>query len=410
MLSINDKKNILLDFPNIKLSYENIIHKKVYSNYYVAIPEGEKCFAWFTTYQNKNVCFIINLPLKKVEPNLSNNLPLKKVEPNLSNNLPLKKVEPNLFNLSENPQFQDIKIMNSCFNSNLCYETIFYGTHFNQLNNSFFSIEDIFYYKGKDISNFKWIDKLLLLNNLMKNDIKQISYNNSFIVFGLPLMNTNLDELNIQINNLKYKINSIHFKMFNKNNTCFKLNIYKNKYENLTKQEPTKNNEYNNQLKDPKNNEYNNQLKDPKNNEYNNQLKEPPKNEYNNQLKEPPTKYKKQINKKELIFKIKPDIQNDIYHLYCNDKLTNDILYFDVALIPDFKTSVLMNKLFRNIKENYNLDALEESDDEDFENENRFVFLDKEYNMICLYNYKFKKWYPIKLASKNQQIVNFDDL
>ena len=38
--------------------------------------------------------------------------------------------------------------------------------------------------------------------------------------------------------------------------------------------------------------------------------------------------------------------------------------YVDVALIPDFNTSVMMNKLFRNIKENSNLDALEESDDE----------------------------------------------
>ena len=72
-----------------------------------------------------------------------------------------------------------------------------------------------------------------------------------------------------------------------------------------------------------------------------------------------------------------------------------------------------MNKLFRNIKENDNLDKLEESDDEEeFENEskNRFVFLDKEYNMICLYNNKFKKWYPIKLALKNQQLTNYCDI
>ena len=53
-----------------------------------------------------------------------------------------------------------------------------------------------------------------------------------------------------------------------------------------------------------------------------------------------------------------------------------------------------MNKLFRKIKENDNLDALEESDDEEeFENEkvDRFVYLDKSYHMVCQYNYKFKK-------------------
>ena len=376
LLSNNEKQNILLDFPNIKLSYENIIHKKVYSDYYVAIPEGEKCFAWFSKYKNKNVCFILslnlplNLPLRKVEPNLKNVEPnlrkvepnLKKVEPNFKNVEPnLKKVEPNY--LSENNQILDIKIVNSCYNSTLCYDTILYGTYFNQLNNSYFSIEDFFYYKGKDISNIKWIDKLFLLNDLMKNNINQISYNNSFVVFGLPLMNTNFDELNKEINNLKYKINSIHFKMFDKNNTYFK---YKYSYETILSSNT-----------------------------------------------QPKSYNKNNIIKKESIFKIKPDIQNDIYHLYCNDKLTNNILYYDIAFIPDFKTSVLMNKLFRNIKENQNLDSLEESDDdEDFENENenKFVFLDKEYNMICLYNNKFKKWFPIKLALKNQQITNYCDL
>ena len=58
---------------------------------------------------------------------------------------------------------------------------------------------------------------------------------------------------------------------------------------------------------------------------------------------------------------------------------------------------MLLNKIFRNIKENDNLDALEESDDEDeFENnkEDRFVYLEKECMFNCVFNYKFKKWMP----------------
>lgn len=48
-----------------------------------------------------------------------------------------------------------------------------------------------------------------------------------------------------------------------------------------------------------------------------------------------------------------------------------------IAAIPDYKTSVFMNALFRNIKENRSLDALEESDDEDeFENTNIDKFVD----------------------------------
>jgi hypothetical protein len=117
------------------------------------------------------------------------------------------------------------------------------------------------------------------------------------------------------------------------------------------------------------------------------------------------------IMKREVIFKIKPDIQNDIYYLYCLNN--NKEEYFDIALIPDFTTSVIMNKLFRKIKENENLDALEESDDEEeFENEkeDRFVYLDKTYNMVCLFNNKFKKWYPVRIAEPNSEITNINKI
>ena len=87
--------------------------------------------------------------------------------------------------------------------------------------------------------------------------------------------------------------------------------------------------------------------------------------------------------------------------------------FYDTAYIPNYTTSVMMNKLFRNIKENDNLDRLEESDDEDeFENENidKFVYLEKTYPMICKYNYKFKKWYPITLADNGAKIVTSVEL
>jgi hypothetical protein len=98
---------------------------------------------------------------------------------------------------------------------------------------------------------------------------------------------------------------------------------------------------------------------------------------------------------------VKADIQNDIYHLSNPDANANANTNVDnelIASIPDYKTSVMMNSLFRNIKENKSLDALEESDDEDeFENVNldKFVDLSKKIKMKCIYNYKFKKWTPI---------------
>ena len=109
-------------------------------------------------------------------------------------------------------------------------------------------------------------------------------------------------------------------------------------------------------------------------------------------------KINKQIYK---YFLVKPTIVNDIYDLY----VLNEKKYekFSIAFIPDYKTSVMMNSLFRNIKENINLDALEESDDEEeFENVSldKFVDLDKKYVMKCLYLSKYKSWQPIEVVQQ----------
>ena len=343
MLSEQEKEQILSELPNIKLSYENIIHKKVYSNFVLAIPEGKKCFAWFTNSKHGNICYILEL--------------------------------------KENKQVYDIKIVNCCFDSCLSYGTIFYGTVFNYLGNSFFSIEDIYFYKGVNVSNYIWIKKLELFKQIMNIDIKQVAYNRSFMVFGLPLLSTNFDELVNEISKINYKIKCIQFRNYNNKNVSQYLEFI-NINKSLEVKPEFKKNEYKTYEQVPNVNS---------NSSYKNTYKR----------------------EKIAIFQIKPEIQNDIYYLYCYDNISKTLVHYNIACIPDFKTSVMMNKLFRNIKENNNLDALEESDNEDeFENEkeDRFVYLDREFNMICSYNYKFKKWVPLKLADKNMKIVNFNEL
>jgi hypothetical protein len=352
MLSHKDKEQIFTDFPNIKLSYENITHNKVLnSDIILALPEGRKSFAWFTTHNNKNVCLIMEL--------------------------------------AENKQISNIKIINACFKNDLAYGTIFYGTTFYHQYNKFFTIEDIFYYKGNDISRHNWGQKFTLFKSILTKDIKQISLNNSFMVFGLPLLSNNLDDFTKRLKELKYKISTVQFRLFNRCNNSLFMNYTKFIEQKLLK---------------------------PIGNDMNNSISK----FINNPISKPRVEFTERPNekivvtnvtKREVIFKLKPDIQNDIYYLYCLNN--NKEEYFDIALIPDFTTSVMMNKLFRKIKENYNLDALEESDDEEeFENEkeDRFVYLDKTYNMVCLFNNKFKKWYPVKIAEPNSEITNINKI
>lgn len=56
-----------------------------------------------------------------------------------------------------------------------------------------------------------------------------------------------------------------------------------------------------------------------------------------------------------------------------------------------------MNSIFRNIRENRDLDLAEESDDESFfdTSEHKFVELRKKYVMPFCYLSKFNKWAPL---------------
>ena len=117
MLSDNDKL-ILTKFPRIKLSYENILHKKVFKfDLLIAIPEGIKCFVWFTNENNVNVCYTLELM---------------------------------------DGAITKLKREYACFNSELVFGTIMFGTKFKSNNTIFFTIENIYYYKGTSVYNLKY--------------------------------------------------------------------------------------------------------------------------------------------------------------------------------------------------------------------------------------------------------------
>lgn len=108
------------------------------------------------------------------------------------------------------------------------------------------------------------------------------------------------------------------------------------------------------------------------------------------------------------VFQVTADTRYDIYNLFAH----GDVFY-NIAHIPGYKTSVMMNRIFRKIRENENLDYIEESDDEiDFENADcdRYVDLNKKVLVECVFNSKFKRWIPVRLASPGSRIVNISQL
>ena len=110
--------------------------------------------------------------------------------------------------------------------------------------------------------------------------------------------------------------------------------------------------------------------------------------------------------KQNTVFKVRAEIAFDIYRLYAFGAKNAEV-YYNVAYIPNYKTSVFMNGLFRNIRENKCLDAIEESDDEeDFENIDpyKYVDLQKTLLMECRFHPKFKKWVPIRVTPHSKVV------
>ena len=169
---------IMRNFPNFELCYEKITHKKVLdSGAILAIPEGIKGFAWFTSYKNDCVCFLLNI--------------------------------------NENNQITDIKQLTTNFTDNLSLGlgTIFYGTSIKNKPN-LFCVEDMYYYAGKFYNNYSYNSKLEKIKDIFKNEILQIALFDKYTIFGIPLILNDLQLLVKHIQYLPYNVSDIKFRFF----------------------------------------------------------------------------------------------------------------------------------------------------------------------------------------------------
>ena len=368
---------LLKQFPKIKFSYELKSYKKVSNssnehehdddnNVYFMIPKGKKFFVWFKNGE----CLFLELDNDKQVVNVT----CKKTS----------RIFPN--------------------------DTILYGTHFyyrsppmNATSNSiiqyYFTIENIHYYNGINLDVTQTVfEKCKTLHLAFTTATLEKTFQ---IEIGLPHIDTCLE----RISAVKpfYQVYCIQKKKSNDTNNQYQ-NIHLNVLSTIQKTDSHLQSKLQPQQAQPQQaqpQQAQPQIPMPiitvsKNIPVENIKKYVEKsNDYSNNNNNNNTN-----NKKYKIFIVSADIQNDIYNLvdpdHSSDYAISDKL---VASIPDYKTSVFMNALFRNIKENKSLDALEESDDEDeFENTNidKFVDLTKKIKMKCIFNYRFKKWTPVE--------------
>ena len=330
-----DTRRLLQRFPEFaKPSYETVVHKKVSEDYdiEVAIPFGKRAFIWFTFMGKDNICCIITV--------------------------------------GKNNQLQDnIHFVPWNFSQEFAYGTLLSGyvTDIEETDDcdstkKVFIVDDLFCYKGYEFGNpFPCVfqKKIPYLSSFHKECIPLFK-DPCFRVYSIVMWNRSNGEMP---NQWKEQIG------YNTKYVQYKSSHKVIPHLNLLKKSLIEDDEY---------------VPEKKNNVWNSIIHVPFL-----QLD-----IKSKLYQGKVLFVVRADVLYDVYYLYAkNDEI------FQYAFIPDLSTSVMMNKLFRKIPENINLDLVEESEDEDtFENisENKYTCTEKRILMECKFNFKFKKWIPIR--------------
>jgi len=325
-----DTKQVMSRFPTFELSYETVGHKKVSSTYDIcfAIAQGRKYFAWFTFYEEHDICLLLDVTREKKIGNVSQ--------------------------------------LKTTFNRGLSLGTLVYGTLIEdpETTRSVFLIEDMVYFKGIPLSKVPFGDKLGFIYEMLSENMTATGKGDT--IFALPVAwKMSADEDIIPSASIPYTIHHVQYRSLRDivpfvNRVATNLAIVEKPISIM------------------------------------------PICDVRFDYTSPQYKFP-------TIFKVTANVQLDVYHLYAFGK-NSALVYVGVAYIPNYKTSVYMNGLFRNIKENQNLDAIEESDDEeDFQNcrEDKYVDLGKTLCIECVFHPKFRKWVPVKTVDpRNSRIVH----
>jgi hypothetical protein len=475
-LSPNQLHRLLERFPSFELSYETLTHKKVPDNYNIClgVPSGRKYFLWFTFYRDQDVCYLLELNKEKRITRATITHTEFSRECHIGTILYGSLVRDEFATTTNTPETAQ-EPRNAT--SEHVVVRVFTGEDSSSRVNGrvmkpYFVIEDLYFYKGIPLKHICFAEKIPLLKRLFERDrtapftYEDESSPRHITPVYLPFMWRTTDPAP----NFPYGIHHIQYRELHR--ICPYLNvIYGLSYTRstnthassaLTCEDESSSVNIQTPMRVPRsgdfalhcsyaNTEPPAETRVPATPPFPGSTPKSPEifiSQYVSDYHKPQYKYP-------TIFRVIADIQYDIYHLYAcgqskpaaangrqhprhsrqftrEDKSSpalvprsgaasrgsyanapREFVYYDVAYIPNYKTSVFMNGLFRNIRENRNLDYIEESDDEeDFEDtrEDKYVDTKKELFIECVFHTKFKRWVPTRVADKREKVVHIHKL
>ena len=339
-------------FPQIELSYETDAHKKVLNSKYdicVSIPTGKKYFAWFTHEPGKATDACYIIDKQGIH-------------------------------------FKQVQTAN-CSTCKLSIGTIVYGTLCElpcngQSAGNFFVIEDIHSYSGISMKHMTFASKMSYIVKI----IDLVNSSSPEITFVLPYM------ARIAANALPSIIDDPIFYDSMLDKTAYVTHHVQ--FRASMHIVPYLNHNYKKNTAKPQ------------------QMDNTPVASI--LLPRQDLDFSAAARKRESVFLVSADMESDIYHLHCYDnKSASQYTYVDVAHVGTYKESKYMNGLFRNIRENDDIDLGEESEDEDmFQNMNpdKYVDLSKKIKMHCVFQNKWRRWTPVSVVEDKARVVNIHEL
>ena len=389
ILNSQDTDSLLSNFPATRLSYEASIHKNdkpsIVTDYKCFIlPKGRRCIAWATEWRRNKIFAVIDI-------DGANN---RDRDQDRSISPVIRKFH------QDNGWFPGkVRIFDACFDRSLVYGTVFGGVSFrmndHMSHTQFFSIHTIYWYKGNPVPPLAAGGHIRLCEDMFKeHDIRQVAYTKqNSIIFGLPILcNTEQDAENIA-RELPYETFAIQYRYFTHARVFQR--ILQERPATLHSQHPVVAN-----IQAPAPAPASSPIP----------VSAVPVPTSKKLFIPPPDDMLTNI---QATFIVRPNIQNDIYELFVLPSSSRgggrcEPIFHNFAHISGFKTSVMMNRLFRNITENERLDSMEESEDEaEFENTepDKYVTLSKEYNILCRFNKRFCRWVPIEVVTRGDIIT-----
>jgi hypothetical protein len=407
VLSSQDVDSLLSNFPTTRLSYEASIHKNdknpnsdpnLNSGYTCfLLPKGRRSIAWATEWRRTKIIAVIEIE------NTSRDRDCQRE----------RSISPIIRKFHQDNGWLPgrVRILDACFDRSLVYGSVFGGVLFRlsedrmsqtQTQTQFFSIHTIYWYKGNPVPPLTASGHIQLCEDIFAdNNIRQVAYTKqNSVIFGLPVLCRTEQDAQTIARNLPYDTFAIQYRYF----------THTRVFQQILQDKPSEISPVQSHIQP--------------------QPQPQPQRIISNHAVAPAPAPVASSAKREFIqpsdemltniqatFIVRPNIQNDIYELFVLPSAAAssrgggrcEYVFHNFAHIPGYKTSVMMNRMFRNITENERLDTMEESEDEtEFENTepDKYVTLTKEYRMTCRFNKRFCRWVPIELAPKNDIIMD----